>query len=210
MAISDAAASCRRTARAGTARSRRCGAAMATAAAACRAARSRRRRPAQRRRAPRTPRRAGGRPATAGLSVVPGFWNTIGNDVAEQPPPLARRQVGDVAAIEAQPLRTVTSPGIRHELGDGQGGDRLARARLADDADDLAATDREGRVADRVDVTAGRSGTSPTGRRRRGQGIDLIVDALTGIGHAAAGARPSGPAACAAGPTPGRARRRGG
>ena len=72
----------------------------------------------------------------------------------EQPPALARAQVGEVAAVEAQPGDGHLA-GVLHELGDREGGDRLARARLADDPDDLAAPNRERHVAHREHVSVG-------------------------------------------------------
>ena len=103
----------------------------------------------------------------------------------QQPAPLARRQVADVAAVEAQPLERHLAR-KRDELGDRQRGHRLAGARLADDADELASTDGEGDVPSRVDVTARRRECHREARHIEDEVLDLIGGGRDRDRHAAA------------------------
>ena len=86
----------------------------------------------------------------------------------------------NVATGEAEPLH-VDDAGERHQLGDGQRRDRLARARLADDPDDLTATNVERHVADGMDVATRRRERD----RQAGDGeYEVVVTAASGLRRA--------------------------
>ena len=164
----------------GYARSRRSGAAMAIVEAC--------RRPDSSRpigssnHAPRTPRRAGRPTRTAGLSDVPGFWNTTGSDVASS----RRRSLAgssSIATVESEaPERDIA--GIGDELGNRQGSDRLPGARFADDPDDLASPNGEADITDGSDVAAGRWEHDAQTAGIEHEVVRLVIKGRHGDGHA--------------------------
>ena len=94
---------------------------------------------------------------------------------AAHPPHLLVGQVVDAPAVEAD-LAAGDAPGRVEQADDRRAGQRLARARLADDAQDLARRDRERDVVEREQGPAARGELDPE-----------MADVKQRVGHAASG-----------------------
>ena len=105
----------------------------------------------------RRPRRAARPIRLIGLNEVIGSWNTSANEVPRNCA-APRRGCGSAEQVLAEELEPVRGdlPGRLDQPGDGERGEALAGAGLADDADRLAAADGEADAADRRDLSGGR------------------------------------------------------
>ena len=150
---SSRAGACRRRTRADTARAR---VAPGSGRRPRRAARSRARAPR-----PRSARRAGGAPRRSwkpivftGFSEPSASWKIIDDPAAAH---VAQRRSSDAPASSSSPSRidpAVTCPGGSSRPSTASATRRLARARLADEREPLAASELERQIVDRADDAA--------------------------------------------------------
>ena len=97
-----------------------------------------------------------------GFRAAVGSWNTTDKRGAEQTPtlsPLGRRPGDGQVGAEEPERRSRDAQRLLEQLGDREGGERLARTRLADDADRLLPGDPQIHRTDRGDLAVTPRGT---------------------------------------------------